>query len=162
MNCAPESPVTRHSAPPSYEYYSRGHPSTPPRPPSTNAPPDIYRSNSNGSYIRSKGEVSPERRQEWKRRRNGEGDIRRVSDAGLSRAMENTLSLSERVVGRGRELASPSGVLQSRSRRSTVSEPRRSAAAPVSERRREPQGLEKLAGLAALSTAAFLKLDQEE
>ena len=184
MNSAPASPVTSHSAPSSYEYeyYSRGPPSTPPPQRSANdAPPLMYRSNINGSHIRSKGEVSPERRQEWKRRRNGQGDIRRVSDAslGLSQAMENTLSLNERVVDRYQELASPSGVLQSRSRRSelaspsgvlqsrsrrssTVSEPRRSAAAPVSEQKREPQGLERLAGLAALSTAAFLKLGQKE
>jgi hypothetical protein len=184
MNSAPASPVTSHSAPPpsyDYDYYSRGgHPSTPPPrpPPPGNAPPVLYRCNSNGSHVRSKGEVSPERRQEWKRRRsNGQGDIRRVSDSslGLSKAMENTLSLNERVVVRtrspsrnhARELASPSGVLQSRSRRSIVSsEPRRSAAAVavapvVAEPRREPRGLEKLAGLAALSTAAFLKLGDQ-
>jgi hypothetical protein len=182
MNSEPASPVTSHFAPPSHEYeyeyehdyynrgqheyYNRGHPSTPPPRTSANAPPAMCRSNSNGSYIRSKGEVSPERRQEWKRRRNGEGDVRRVPDAslGLSKAMENTLSLNERVVGRARELASPSGVLQSRSRHRlpTVSAgPRSNAAAPVLERKREPQGLERLAGLAALSTAAFLKLDQK-
>jgi hypothetical protein len=44
--------------------------------------------------------------------------------------------------------------------------PSRSAAvaapAPILEPRRQPQGLEKLAGLAALSTAAFLKFDQEQ
>jgi hypothetical protein len=73
--------------------------------------------------------------------------------------MENRLSLEERVVGRERdtttatltsvnvrELTSPSSVLQSRSHRSFAPERR---------------GVENLSGLAALSTAAFLAMDED-
>lgn len=141
-----------------------------------------------GGYVRSKAEVSPGRRQEHKRLRKETGapqrltsDGRVTSDASLSHAVENSLTLEERVVGRERHsqkpmaplalgsaglapgvgvdktmlegprvLQSPSAVLQGRSK----------------PRSRSPQGdaeteaAAALSGLAALSTAAFLKLDE--
>lgn len=111
-------------------------------------------------HVRSKGEISPERRQEWKRQRDEKGVARRLSESSLTTAVANSLSLEERVVGRERngvngvrELTSPSGLLQSRARRSTDPKPKSNS-----------QGMETdysgLSGLAALSTAAFLKLDE--
>lgn len=114
----------------------------------------IYRTHSN-SYVRGKSEVSPERRQEWKRQRNEQGIVRRLSASSLSNAVEKSLTLDERVVGRERsprELASPSGVLQSRSRRTLP---------PIKKSEKDDKNIEDLSGLAALSTAAFLlKLDE--
>jgi hypothetical protein len=111
----------------------------------------IYRTHSNG-YVRGKAEVSPERRQEWKRQRNDKGVTRRLSETSLSNAIENSLTLEERVVGRergSRVLPSPSGVLQSRSRRTLQ---------PKAEK--DDGIVDRLSGLAALSTAAFLKLEE--
>ena len=129
------------------------------------------------AHIRSKSEVSPERRQEWKRQRNEKGVPRRLnSDSSLSHAVENSLSLEERVVGRERssgtsdntstsrppELPSPSGTLQGRSRsrgeQLRSSSASRAAAASLTEK--EGDAVTALSGLAALSTAAFLKLDE--
>lgn len=101
-------------------------------------------------------QVSPGRRQEWKRRRASEDSTHsaiRVPDhhsdasssaSSLHRDMANRLSFREP----GRHIASPSEVLQSRSRRSgstSGSQPR-------------PQGM---SGLDALSNAALLKLREE-
>ncbi len=126
-------------------------------------------SSTNGQ-VRNKSEISPERRQEWKRQRNERGVPRRLnSDSSLSRAVENSLTLEERVVGRERSnasmrLTSPSGTLQGRSRPrgeeslgasvSTVS------TASLAEK--EGDAVSALSGLAALSTAAFLKLDETD
>jgi hypothetical protein len=124
-------------------------------------------------YVRSKSEVSPERRQEWKRQRNEKGaPLRLASDASLSRAVQNSLSLEERVVGRERStsqavkgttgLLSPSGTLQGRSR--PRGEVKRAASSPVGSTLTEKEGeaVSVLSGLAALSTAAFLKLDETD
>ena len=102
--------------------------------------------------MRGKAEVSPERRQEWKRQRNEKGVVRRLSETSLSNAVESSLTLEERVVkreGNQRELMSPSGVLQSRSSRRL----------PPKNKDGDKRAA-NLSGLAALSTAAFLKLDQ--
>lgn len=112
----------------------------------TSGPPPMYRTPSNG-YVRGRSDVSSERRQEWNRQRNESGLSRRLSEASLSTAVKDSLSLEES--GQS-ELKSPSGLLQGRSHRST--EDRKSSNA---------QNIKHggLSGLAALSTAAFLKLD---
>jgi hypothetical protein len=142
----------------------------------------MYRTPSNG-YVRGTSEISPERQREIKRQRNVDGHIRRVSESSLSSAVRNSLSLEERVVGRERtqqsasnaavstvststvasssasssepELTSPSMILQSRSRRSIDSDGRSMASSEQKE------DYSALSGLAALSTAAFLKLDED-
>lgn len=129
---------------------------------------------SNGS-VRSKSEVSPERRQEWKRQRDERGVPRRLnSDASLSRAVENSLTLEERVVGRERStqatknLMSPSGTLQGRSRPrggergSLPVSGAASGIAGITLTEKEGDAVTALSGLAALSTAAFLKLDETD
>ena len=239
----PTSPLASPTASHDYDYEYYSHPryhhdgqsstgrSHHPPPPSHS---HVYRS----PNVRSKAEVSPERRQEWKRQRNSDGVARRLSETSLTHAMEERLSLDERVVGREREqymhharpvhpphcssssiatnqgrrvvmghrellehhranqasvveapaldrdLMSPSSVLQSRSRRSLPLIHRRSgpetaagvnesgAATPSSQMNNTTSrnsandashaGVDttKLSGLAALSTAAFLKLDE--
>ena len=225
------SPSSSHDY--DYEYYNhQSYPrdSHPPPPPPSHS--HVYRS----PNVRSKAEISPERRQEWKRQRNSDGVARRLSDTSLTHAMEERLSLDERVVGREREhqrhhgrlvhpphcasssiatsgggrvvmghrelleqhratqssvveapppnrdLMSPSNVLQSRSRRSlpiiqrrsgpdTAAGVNRSSCAPSTKGNASTRGgvneisdagvdATKLSGLAALSTAAFLKLDE--
>lgn len=115
-------------------------------------------------------DVSPERQRELKRQRNVEGHTRRTSEA-LSSAVQNSLSLEERVVGRERvkhqssktddstathvELVSPSMILHTRSRRARIKLNDNDRASPS-----EKEDYSTLSGLAALSTAAFLKLDE--
>jgi len=127
--------------------------------------------------------VSPTRQRDLKRQRNGDGHTTRTSDASLSSAVKKSLFLDERVerihrekqqeqqqlqksnlsganIGRSshQELISPSMILQSKScsRSSTA----------IESGRGSPSGKKKdysaLSGLAALSTAAFLKLDEDE
>jgi hypothetical protein len=106
----------------------------------------MYRTPING-YVRGRSDVSAERRQEWNRHRNESGLSRRLSETSLSTAVKDSLSLEES--GQS-ELKSPSGLLQGRSHRST--EDRKSSNAQNIKH-------DGLSGLAALSTAAFLKLD---
>jgi hypothetical protein len=137
----------------------------------------FYRTPSNG-YVRGNVEVSPERQREGKRQRNVDGHIRRVSESSLSSAVRNSLTLEERIVGKERQtsvvdnqfnsfakspgrstisdLMSPSCVLQSRSRRSMDGKDPRTAS--LSETKED---YSTLSGLAALSTAAFLKMDED-
>lgn len=144
---------------------------------------EVVKSSSVGGYVRSKAEVSPDRRQEYKRLRKESGGAHRLtsnsartvqrqnsSEASLSRAVENSLTLEERVVGRERHsqqttttsgegpfvLQSPSGVLQGRSHPRSRSPPTASS----SLEDQETEAATALSGLAALSTAAFLKLDE--
>ena len=121
--------------------------------------------------------MSPPRQRELKRQRNGEGQTTRTSDVSLSSAVKNSLSLDERVVGREREkqqnqsqegnrnsksgpsdLVSPSTMLQAKSfsRGSAV------AASGRFSPTEKKEDYSALSGLAALSTAAFLKLDEDE
>ena len=136
----------------------------------------LYRTPSNG-YVRGQSEVSPGRQREVKRQRNADGHIRRVSESSLSSAVQNRLTLDERVVGRERQasvassiassstsaatsssdLMSPSSILQSRSRRSMDDKDKR-----ASSQSEEKKDYSALSGLAALSTAAFLKLDEDD
>ena len=149
---APSSPVSNQTQ--SYDHYRYGPTSTTPepvQPRSSSTPIVIIQSKSNG-YVRGKAEVSPERQREWKRQRNETGVVRRLSESSLSNAVKNSLTLEDRVVGQARpskDLISPSGVLQSRSRRSMQ---------PKLEN--DIVKSDALSGLAALSTAAFLKLDE--
>lgn len=125
--------------------------------------------------------MSPSRQRELKRQRNGEA----LADASLSSAISKSLSLNERVVGREREqqqsrqhrqlqgsntydetdsgppsmeLTSPSTILQSCVHtRNTVVDV--SARASPTEKKED---IFTFSGLAALSTAAFLKLDEDD
>lgn len=110
----------------------------PPPPPPPRSPPGAITPEFGSPARRGGAQVSPGRRQEWKRRRNTEGSASRLPDvsssSSLSYEMQNRLSLAP-------EVASPSGVLQSRSRRGS-----------------SPEG--DMSGLAALSSAALLKLDE--
>jgi hypothetical protein len=231
--------------PPSSNVPPPHHPHYYDHPPPHFAPPSLLDRNTPG--VRSKAEMSPERRQEWKRQRDAQGTVRRLSETSLSRAMEDRLSLgeyaampgtaaaaasrdeqeqvygtsptssrllhpsdpqdptrtaSERVVmghrqllqhhrathaatatstttatstmskelvgesrkTNDRDILSPSGVLQSRVRRSAPigDESDRASAASTSSTTSSSSGFERLAGLAALSTAAFLKLDETD
>lgn len=141
----------------------------------------IYRTSSNG-YIRGNFDLSPERQRELKRQRNVDGHTRRTSEVSLSSAVRNSLSLEERVIGRERkqqqqipqqqqrirdtddyasphlELISPSTILQTRSRRERIIVDENGRASP-SER---TDDYSTLSGLAALSTAAYLQLDEDK
>ena len=183
---APPPPPHPHSgaplSPPAYRPSQYGHPPTgyhhpdaPPLPPRDGSSQVIYRTPSNG-YVRGQSEISPERQREFKRQRNADGHIRRVSESSLSSAVQHRLTLDERVVGRerqpsvassiasssasaassGSDLISPSSILQSRSRRSTDDKDKR-----ASLKSDEKKDYSSLSGLAALSTAAFLKLDED-
>ncbi len=119
----------------------------------------------NGSAVREGQEISPGRRQAWKKQRTVDGMTERrpdESDAGshLSQAIESKLSLEERVI-RPREMMSPSAMLQSRSRRvpDVASSAYYNQSSSSSNNHQEAPG--DLSGLAALSAAAFLKLDEE-
>lgn len=149
----------------------------------SSSPRIIHRTSSNG-YVRGSYDISPERQRELKRQRNV--DSHRKYDASLSSAVSKSLSLEERVVGRERgkqrsehrpeeqqqggkstndgssssqvDLVSPSIILQTRSRRERLI---------INENDRDSPSQNKddyssLSGLAALSTAAFLKLDEEK
>eukprot|EP00537_Pseudo-nitzschia_pungens_P007734 CAMPEP_0172366466 /NCGR_PEP_ID=MMETSP1060-20121228/15428_1 /TAXON_ID=37318 /ORGANISM="Pseudo-nitzschia pungens, Strain cf. cingulata" /LENGTH=717 /DNA_ID=CAMNT_0013090331 /DNA_START=184 /DNA_END=2337 /DNA_ORIENTATION=- len=136
------------------------------------APRRILHRKTNNGHVRESLDVSPLRQRDLKRPRNGETQ----SDASLSSAVSKSLSLDERVVGREREqqmrqqrspgppptagkdsdqnsphkqLVSPSSLLQSSAR---------TRGSPSGKK----QDLSTLSGLAALSTAAFLKLDEDE
>ena len=147
-------PVSRQTPP--RHYYDNGQssygyqPSTTSQatpPPASATPPVMYRTPSNG-YVRGKAEVSPERRQEWKRQRNENGISRRLSETSLSNAVKDTLTLEEQTERHETEITSPSGLLQGRSQRT------------AQKTGETDGGYDRLAGLAALSTAAFLKLDE--
>jgi hypothetical protein len=154
----PPTPPSRARDP-----YGYGH--APPAPISSPSQPPMYRTASN-SYIRGRSEVSPERRQEWKRQRNETGHARRLSDSSLSGVMENSLSIQDRraeqppSIRRTLELTSPSSILQSRSRRSVERPPKAKSTTSSSSGTDEATDVSRLSGLAALSTAAFLKLDE--
>jgi len=110
-----------------------------------------------------------------KRQRNDDGQTAGASDASLSSAVKHSLSLDERVVGRERErqqsgggdssvsssghdeLISPSTILQTKS--SSKGSAMESGRSSPSEKKEDYSAL---SGLAALSTAAFLKLDEDE
>lgn len=125
--------------------------------------------------------MSPSRQRELKRPRKGDDHKTQISDASLSSAVKKSLSLDERVVGREREkqqlreskpasdisssssssqleLISPSTILQSMSgsRNGVVVERGRSSPSVKKE------DYSALSGLAALSTAAFLQLDEDK
>lgn len=129
--------------------------------------------------------MSPGRQREIKRPRNGEGETvaatktttkattPQTSDVSLSSAVKNSLSLDDRVVGKEREkqqqdsssssgqlnLVSPSTMLQAKSfsRGNMVVE--NDGSSPTESKERDYSAL---SGLAALSTAAFLKLDEDD
>lgn len=165
---APPLPTTAPALPRHPDHVSEGRPSP-------QAQAAIFRTSSNNGHVRGTSEVSPERQRDSKRQRNVDGHTRRMTtESSLSAAIKNSLSLEERVVGRERhrgmsgdggsyntgrssssssELMSPSTILQSRSRRGMDD----SSRAKPSERREDYSAL---SGLAALSTAAFLKLDE--
>ena len=162
-------------------------------PPAVAPPPPtsgVYRSPGSGGYVRSKSEVSPERRQEWKRQRNEIGHPRRLSETSLTNAIETSLTLKDRVGGSpalpvtsdaetskldrrpGSELISPSSVLQSRSRRSFERTTQQkddesgvttapSESITSSSSAGTDNDISKLSGLAALASAAFAKLDEK-
>mmetsp|Transcript_8973 Transcript_8973/g.17369 ORF Transcript_8973/g.17369 Transcript_8973/m.17369 type:complete len:742 (-) Transcript_8973:224-2449(-) len=140
----------------------------------------VHRKTSNG-YVRENSDMSPSRQRELKRQRNGEA----FADASLSSAISKSLSLNERVVGREREqqqsrqhqqlqgsntfdetdsgppileLTSPSTMLQScvHTRKNVVD-----VSARVSPTEKK-EDIFTFSGLAALSTAAFLKLDEDD
>lgn len=94
-------------------------------------------------------QVSPGRRQEWKRRRASEDAaairVPDISVTPLHQDMQERLSFRDQQSRN--DLASPSAVLQSRSRRSSTT-----------ESSHESPGM---SGLAALSSAALLKLGEE-
>jgi hypothetical protein len=140
----------------------------------------LYRTTNSG-YVRSNSDVSPSRQRELKRPRKGDDHKTQISDASLSSAVKKSLSLDERVVGREREkqqlreskpasdisssssssqleLISPSTILQSMSgsRNGVVVERGRSSPSVKKE------DYSALSGLAALSTAAFLQLDEDK
>jgi len=97
---------------------------------------------------------SPERFQELKRQKIG-GAVRHVSSASstnLSQAVESCLNLEERVVGKG--LTPPSLIMHSRSLSPRRGTPSRASSEDVLEY--------EMDGLAALSTAAFLRLDETD
>jgi hypothetical protein len=179
------APLSPPSYRPSYYGYSQQRYPPPFPPPPTQRDDSssnfIYRTPSNG-YVRGNTDISPERQREIKRQRNVDGHIRRVSEASLSSAVRNSLSLEDRTVGRERQhsaasdiasnvtepttntdhrhaaaLMSPSSILQSRSRRSMDGKDK--SRDPFEEKKDEYSAL---SGLAALSTAAFLKLDEDE
>ena len=104
-------------------------------------------SKSYGTQGRQTTEVSPSRAQAWKKRRTGVTD-----EMSLTQDMQNQLSLRE-----SKDLASPSSVLQSRSRRGMAS-----TRCSTSLWSRSSNRGDALAGLAALSSAALLKLDEDE
>eukprot|EP00535_Pseudo-nitzschia_heimii_P008891 CAMPEP_0197189518 /NCGR_PEP_ID=MMETSP1423-20130617/19872_1 /TAXON_ID=476441 /ORGANISM="Pseudo-nitzschia heimii, Strain UNC1101" /LENGTH=713 /DNA_ID=CAMNT_0042641647 /DNA_START=1118 /DNA_END=3259 /DNA_ORIENTATION=- len=131
------------------------------------------------SHTRCKSEISPIRQKGLKRQRNGDAHTTRTPDAMLSTAVENSLSLDERIVGREREkqlkdqensstgdkngsdlpnLTSPSTILQKKSscRKDFLKSNGRGS--PTEKK----EDYSTLSGLAALSTAAFLKLDEDE
>jgi hypothetical protein len=114
----------------------------PPPPPPSGPPPGVITPDFGSPARREGAQVSPGRRQEWKRRRNSEGSASRLPDASssstLSQDMQNRLSLGQP------DISSPSSVLQSRERRGS---------SPESE---------EMSGLAALSSAALLKLDENK
>jgi hypothetical protein len=175
------SPYAGHPSP--YRHPGVPLPALPPPVPSVfpadgSAPQMIYRTPSNG-YVRGNVDVSPERQREVKRQRNVDGHIRRVSEVSLSSAVRNSLTLEDRIVGKERptpvlvssssssakssittstssDLLSPSSILQSRSRRSMDSKDQRTMSLCQTE-----EDYSRLSGLAALSTAAFLKMDED-
>ncbi|KAL3940713.1 MAG: hypothetical protein SGBAC_004809, partial [Bacillariaceae sp.] len=94
---------------------------------------------------------SPGRTGDPKRQRNEYG-VPRLSDGSLSAKVQDSLSLKEKSQGdRSFEIKSPSGLLQGRENRSSM----KSGGAKV-----EANSQAGFSGLAALSTAAFLKLDE--
>lgn len=130
-------------------------PSSPPQviPIANSTHPIIYRTPSNG-YVRGKSEVSPERRQEWKRQRNENGTLRRFSETSLSKAVKDSLSLEDRTDRHQRpeaNITSPSGLMQGRSQRISQKDEK--------DKDQKNGGLDMLTGLAALSTAALFKLE---
>lgn len=165
----PAYPGPPHNHPPPGYDYSHGgyHASKTP----LRGEPVAAKTPGNG-YVRGKSEISPERQQEWKRQRNERGVPRRLnSETSLSRAVQNSLTLEERVVGRERAnqpssslggLVSPSATLQGRSRPRGEEKRALSLAAVASLTEKEGDAVTALSGLAALSTAAFLKLDESD
>eukprot|EP00533_Pseudo-nitzschia_delicatissima_P007919 CAMPEP_0116079252 /NCGR_PEP_ID=MMETSP0327-20121206/1044_1 /TAXON_ID=44447 /ORGANISM="Pseudo-nitzschia delicatissima, Strain B596" /LENGTH=666 /DNA_ID=CAMNT_0003569867 /DNA_START=342 /DNA_END=2342 /DNA_ORIENTATION=- len=148
--------------------YYRGYEGSEP-PPMPASPPNrvIYR-NSNSGYVRGNTELSPGRQRELKRPRN------ETSDA-LSSAVKQSLSLDDRVVGKEREkmkklnsntssgssspfenIVSPTTMLQTKTSGRSAGHDRNSS---PTETKEDYSGL---SGLAALSTAAFLKLDEDD
>jgi len=130
-------------------------PSTPPsRPmPVPGSTPVAYRPSSS-HFMRGRPNASPERTQDFKRQRSESGVPRRLSDASLSTKVQDSLSLKEKsrdASDRSFEIKSPSGLLQGREHRSSM----KSGSAKV-----ETNSQVGFSGLAALSTAAFLKLDE--
>ena len=162
-----------------YRYDDKGSPTMPRRDGQSSTSPSsriIYR-NSNSGYVRGNSEVSPERQREMKRQRNEDGESVTTaspqrSDVSLSSAVKNSLSLDDRVVGKERKqqqqqesgssgslnLVSPSTMLQTKSFSR--------GASAVNDRgsptEKKEQDYSALSGLAALSTAAFLKLDEDD
>mmetsp|Transcript_28347 Transcript_28347/g.60768 ORF Transcript_28347/g.60768 Transcript_28347/m.60768 type:complete len:461 (+) Transcript_28347:70-1452(+) len=166
-----------------YQQYENGGspPAHPPRHDGSYPTRILYNTRKAG-YVRGTSDVSPTRQRELKRRRNSDDHTTRSADASLSSAVKNSLSLDERVVGRERKkqqqqkqkettsgqtqrssspkLVSPSAMMQSTScsRRSNVVENESGRASPTEKK----EDYSTLSGLAALSTAAFLKLDEHE
>jgi hypothetical protein len=137
---------------------------------------DIHTGGNNGpaSIMREKSDISPARQQENKRQRTSNSprsaaydttnnsninDINNKNNnesSQLEYAIESQLSLEERVI---RPLTSPAalqqGLSRARSRPSTLSKASSASSMPKEQATRTD-----LDGLAALSTAAFLRLDE--
>ncbi|CAJ1958000.1 unnamed protein product [Cylindrotheca closterium] len=130
-------------------------PSTPPnRPMAVPASTPVACRSSSSHFVRARSNASPERSQDVKRQRRESGVARRLSDASLSTKVQDYLSLKDKPrsdVDRCFDIKSPSGLLQGREHRSSM----KSGSGKVETN--TPAGF---SGLAALSTAAFLKLDE--
>ena len=130
-------------------------PSTPPSRPKPNeaSNPVAYKT-STSIFMRGRPNTSPERTQDFKRQRNESGVTHRLSDASLSSKVQDSLSLQEKspgIINRSTEIKSPSGLLQGREHRLSLKQ-------GVDDNETRSQA--GFSGLAALSTAAFLKLDE--
>lgn len=158
----------------------RDAPSPPPPPPgftrsscSSGAGSGVY--NGPASIMRQKSDISPARQQEWKRQRistsprsatfdtaNNNSNIDKNSNESsqLEYAIKSQLSLEERVI---RPLTSPAALQQGRTmvrlRPSTLSKGS-SFQKISSSATANTEATTDLDGLAALSTAAFLRLDE--
>lgn len=127
-------------------------PSSPPSRPISvpTSSPVAYRPSSS-HFMRRRPNASPGRTEDSKRQRNEYG-VPRLSDGSLSAKVQDSLSLYENSQGdRSFEIKSPSGLLQGRENRSSM----KSGSEKV-----EANSQAGFSGLAALSTAAFLKLDE--
>jgi hypothetical protein len=174
-NCDPQPHASLHPQPatsfyadafevswPSEPMYGDAPPPPPPRPHAHG----FSRSSSTGvtngpaSIMREKAEISPARQQEWKRQRISSSPRSAANNSNIKKessqleyAIESQLSLEERVI---RPLTSPAALQQGRTRVRS----RQGTLSKSSSRIQRTSSATDLDGLAALSTAAFLRLDE--